>query len=257
MLFIKQINKTVFFCVIGLLLLIILLFQPSKQEVLLDASLKKHFGLIHDGETGSARVRLRQFMDSNGESSQSLFLMGLSYHSEKRYAKAVEWLEQSVSTQKDIYPPSWHYLGWSHFYLGNGAQANDAFEQYLVIQPDEPDTIFALGLLAMEEGEFESAEELFGRVVQITAQSRNRLIRAKASARLADVQVELGRLDSAILLYNDALGRNPDLYEAWHRLATVLQRVGREEEALTAFSESESARNRIRPDLMQTTEFPE
>ncbi|HIB00527.1 MAG TPA: tetratricopeptide repeat protein, partial [Phycisphaerales bacterium] len=123
--------------------------------------------------------------------------------------------------------------------------------------PDEPDTIFALGLLAMEEGEFESAEELFGRVVQITAQSRNRLIRAKASARLADVQVELGRLDSAILLYNDALGRNPDLYEAWHRLATVLQRVGREEEALTAFSESESARNRIRPDLMQTTEFPE
>jgi tetratricopeptide (TPR) repeat protein len=83
------------------------------------------------------------------------------------------------------------------------------------------------------------------------------LIRAKASARLADVQVELGRLDSAILLYNDALGRNPDLYEAWHRLATVLQRVGREEEALTAFSESESARNRIRPDLMQTTEFPE
>ncbi len=257
MLFIKQINKTVFFCVVGFILLIILLFQPSKQEMLLDSSLNKHFGLINDGETGSARVRLRQFMDSNGESSQSLFLMGLSYHSEKRYAKAVEWFEQSVSTQKDMYPPSWHYLGWSHFYLGNGIKANDAFEQFLVIQPDEPDTMFALGLLAMEEGEFERAGELFGRVVQITTQSRNHLIRAKAAARWADVQVELGQLDSAISLYNDALDRNPDLYEAWHRLATVLQRVGREEEAHAAFSESELARIRIRPDLMQTTEFPE
>lgn len=227
----------------------------ENEHKTLDSRLQDHFVLIQEGQTGSARVRLRQYMEKYGETSHPLFLMGLSYHSEKRYAKSVEWLERSTKDRENPYPLAWHFLGWSQFYLGNVAKAQFSFEQFLQVYAEEPDSLFALGLLAMERGELQEAEALFLTVV--TLEPNDQKILAKATSRLADVMVERDDWQRAIYWYKDALERNPDLYEAWYRYATALKRLGKMDEAEKALAHFKDSRNRVRPDLYQQTRFPE
>ncbi len=228
--------------------------QPVATK--LDSALETHFLLIRDGHSGSARVRLRQFMDQNGDSSGALFLMGLSYHQDQQYSKAVEWFNKGVSSQKrDIYPPIWHFLGWSTFYLGELEQSKRAFENHLELQPDEGDSLFGLGLIAIEEGELMEAQQLFVRSIQVAPKGSP--VEAKATARWADVSSEFGDWQKAIALYQDALKLNPDLYEAWYRLSRVLHRTGQEEAANEALQEFVLARQRVRPEFDFQTRFPE
>ena len=224
---------------------------PSSLHV----RLLKHRSLITEGNTGAARVRVRQYMEKYGETSHPLFLMGLSYHTEKRYAKAAEWFTKSTTDLDNPYPLAWHFLGWAQFYLGDVASAQFSFEKFLQAYPEEPDSVFALGLLAMERGELQKAEALFLTVIKLSP--KNKIIRAKATARLADVMVERDEWQHAIDGYKEALQRNPDLYEAWYRYGTALKRVGKMDEAELALAHFEEARKRVRPDLYQQTRFPE
>ena len=251
----KEINQALQGILIAFLLFGIACECTQPKEIKLDSALKTHVQLIQEGKTGSARVRIRQFMAKNGESSQPLFLMGLSYHSDKQYAKAVTWFTKSVESSGLHYPPSWHFLGWSQYYLGNIEGAKDGFERYLRWKKEEPDTLFALGLIAMEEGDCMLAESMLQKA--IIAAANEPLIQAKAKARLGDVFTETGNLEQAILSYQEAVKQNPDLYEAWHRLGSTLQRIGQTDEAEIARQQCTIARNRVRPDLSKTTGFPE
>ena len=230
-------------------------YQTTPQKEL-HSDLETHYLLISDGNTGSARVRLRQYMDDHGESSQPLFLMGLSYHSDKRYVKAVQWLEKSASNG-DLslaYPPTWHFLGWSQYYLGNIEKSKEAFNHYLLLNPSEGDSLFGLGLLAMEVGELNEAATLFQR--SIDTQDDRPVGQAKSMVRLADVHVQQGNRFKAIPLYREALKLDSDLYEAWYHLATTLKREGHQEASNAALEMFKTTRNRVRPDL-KGTRFPE
>jgi len=227
--------------------------HPEKAK--LDSALKTHFSLISDGNSGSARVRLRQYMDEYGESSDALFLMGLSYHVDRHYSKAGEWFKKGIALQTDnIYPPTWHFLGWTALYLGELEESKKAFDHFLLLEPNEADTLFALGLIALEEGDSSVAKVKFTRSIQETDDIE---VQAKATARLADVNAELGNWKKSIVLYEEALTLNPDLYEAWYRLSRVLRRTGQENESNDALQAFERARRRVRPDLHAQTRFPE
>lgn len=229
--------------------------KPAEQPEL-QSDLETHFLLISEGNSGSARVRLRQYMDSHGEAAQPLFLMGLSYHQEKRYIKAVQWFEQSAQYDdvESRYPPTWHFLGWSHYYLGNATPSIEAFKHYLMMNPDEGDSLFGLGLLAMEDGDFEEASILFQQSIDV--QEDRPTGQAKSIARLADIRVQEGDRLTAIQLYREALKLDPNLYEAWYHLATTQKRVGNNEESNVSLAMFEETRARVRPDL-ETTRFPE
>ena len=232
--------------------------KPPPTPVQLDTALETHFLLIQEGKTGSARVRLRQYMAKHGDTSEPLFLMGLSYHHDKLYSKAIEWLEKAVSVENPgsvFYDPTWHFLGWSYFYVGNAKSSREAFHQFLNLHPNEGDTLFALGLLASEEGDSAESQQLLLRA--IAAPNTNVSIQAKARARLADLYAEEGNWQDAIRLYSEAVKENPDLYEAWYRMAQALHRTGQFEDATDAMMQFERARLRVRPAIGNPTRFPE
>ncbi len=230
--------------------------KPELKPVKLDFGLKTHMQLIEDGKTGSARVQLRQLMENTGESAQPLFLMGLSYHKEKKYTKGVEWFEKAASFESNAgrYPPTWHFLGWSYYYLGDVENSQKAFEQFLKLHPDEGDSLFALGLLAMEEGNSVKAEMLYSR--SITAQEGNPKGQAKAIARLGDVYKVAGNLEGAKEKYLQAVTLDPDLYEAWYHLSTIQYRLQNEKQSVFALEQSKQAKQRILRSRHQTR-FPE
>jgi tetratricopeptide (TPR) repeat protein len=249
-------TPSLLFCLFASLLIATSCEQQSQPQPELHSELEMHFLLISEGKSGSARVRLRQHMNTHGESAQSLFLMGLSYHHEKRYNKAVQWFEKSAHLKDPVhrYPPTWHFLGWSHYYLGHATASSEAFKQYLTMNPNEGDSLFGLGLLAMEDGEFVEAATLFQQSIDVQKDIPKG--QAKSMARLGDIRVQQGNRSAALQLYGEALVLDPDLYEAWYHLATTYEREGMQEESKAAHEMFEETRARVRPDL-RTTRFPE
>ena len=241
----------------ALILVLLGCYDNQPTPIRLDSALGTHFSLIQNGDTGSARVRLRQFLAEHGESSQPLFLMGLSYHHDSQYSNAAFWFEKAVSTEytERVYPPAWHFLGWSHYYLGHVNQSKTAFEHFLILQPKEEDSLFALGLIATEEGNLDEARKLFNQSIHASQEGSH--AQAKAKARLADVYVEYNDWQHALPLFREAVNQNPDLYEAWYKLAMVLRRVEQFDESEQALKQFELSRRRMRPDLYTSTRFPE
>lgn len=214
----------------------------------LDTTLSAHFALIEEGQSGPARVRIRRYMEAEGWTARPLFLMGLSYHSERRYAKAAEWFEQSIAAA-DIYPPAHHFLGWARYYLGQPQGAAEAFRGHLLTTPGEGDSHFGLGLVAIEAGDLVEAERRFNAAINLQGGDDRSSGRAKAMARLADVMAARGRWAEAERLLRRGLELDGDLYEAWYRQATALRRLGRDAEADDAMDQFVATRQRLRPDL--------
>jgi len=228
----------------------------DSPRVTLDSGLKTYFQLIQVGKTGSARVQLRQLMEHEGTRAQPLFLMGLSYHKEKKYTKAVEWFEKSTAFEEvqERYPPAWHFIGWSYYYLGDVEKSQIAFEQFLEFHPDESDSLFALGLLSMERGDLTQAEDFYLRSIDV--REENPKGQAKAMARLGDVYVLEGSMNRAKEMYLKSVELDADLYEAWFHLSIIQNRLLEVELGAFALQQSKQARERVLRSRYQTR-FPE
>ncbi|MAT80538.1 MAG: hypothetical protein CMJ29_02700 [Phycisphaerae bacterium] len=214
----------------------------------LDETLTAHFKLIENKRTGPARVRLRQWLNEHPDDSRGEFLMGLSHHRDRRYARALSWLQEATRHQP-IYPPAWHFLGWTHYYLGNHEPARQAFQTHLEMNPDEGDSHFGLGLLAMEAWQLDAAEDHFRQAIDLQISLPNRIKGvSKAKARLSEVlQLRDQNNAEAIRLLRESVELYPDHYEAWYRLSQLLEKQGMEDDASKALKSFEEARQRVRP----------
>ena len=250
-----QLIRTIKCLFVGLFFFSVGCSKFDESSVKLDSSLKTYYELIEDGITGAARVRLRQFMTNQGESSQPLFLMGLSYHKEKKYTKAAEWFERSVFfvTAQNRYSPTWHFLGWSYYYLGDAEKSKAAFEQFLRFYPNEGDSLFALGLLAIDAGDNVKAEDFLNEAIAV--QRDNPKGQAKAMARLGDVFALKENVEQARKMYKQAVDLDPDLYEAWFRLANTYKQ---KDNAIVQeyLRKSREAKQRVNQSRYKTS-FPE
>ncbi|MEE2907897.1 MAG: tetratricopeptide repeat protein [Planctomycetota bacterium] len=214
----------------------------------LNDSLTAHFNLIEAKRTGTARIRIRQWLNEHPEDPRAEFLMGLSHHRDRRYARALTWFQDAIQ-HEPVYPPAWHFLGWAHYYLGNAQSARHAFEEHLVMDPSEGDSHFALGLQDLEAWQLDEAEQNFRKAIQLQSALPNRVKGvSKATARLSEViETRDGNIDEAITLLKESVRLYPDHYEAWYRLSQLLQQQGRVEEAEDAQRSFLEARERVRP----------
>lgn len=213
------------------------------------------FELIRNRQTGPARVRLRNYLDIHPDDAQASFLFGLTYHREQRYMQAIPYYEKAIGLDP-AFPLTHHFLGWAWYYMGDLPSAKQSFETFLAMMPDEPDSLFALGLIELDEDELPQAEEHLKRSLQILQSQGERADRkalSKAHTRLGEVYERTDRLEEARREMTRAVELFPDHYESFYKLSRVLARLGRTEEAKQAYDTYEATRNRIRPG----TSFPE
>jgi Flp pilus assembly protein TadD len=227
--------------------------EPT-PTVPLDAALTSHFRMIEAGRSGPARVRIRQWLLEHPDDPRGLFLMGLSHHQDKRYSMALPWLAEATQTTP-VYPPAWHFRGWSHLYLGQIDEARDAFNTHLSLVPDEGDSHFALGLLALEDWKLNEAQRRFQTAIDLQSTLPHRVKGvSKARARLAQVlQQRDADTSRAIELLRESVALWPDHYEAWYRLSQLLANRGDVDGAELANTQYRQALHRVRPG----TAFPE
>lgn len=124
---------------------------------------------------------------------------------------------------------------------GNVQQAESIYRQILAVQPDYPDALHMLGLIAFQSRQFDVALELIGRALQIHPQQ------AGYHANLGQVLAAMGRTEDAMAAYRQALAIAPDLPEANNNLANLLRAGGQMNEAIACYRKVVSAR----PDLLQ------
>ena len=193
--------------------------------------------LIAEQKTEQARTWLEAHVAGHPDDGQAAFLLGLTYHREKRYTLARPLFESAVRLAPD-YHTVHHFHGWCLYYLGDMPGARAAFNRHVEAVPGEGDSHFALGLIAFNDDRLDDAQRRFAAAIELQRNNpgRRRDV-SKAHARLADVHIRRGELEEAKARLLLATELWPQHYAAFYKLSRVLHRLGEDEAADVAFRE--------------------
>jgi tetratricopeptide (TPR) repeat protein len=137
-------------------------------------------------------------------------------------------LDQKVRVMARRGPDADEWLATALEYEAEGetrAQAIDAYEQALCLDPEKLDALLNCGTLCYEEGNFKKAAEYFSRALRVDPES------ALAHFNLGSVLEEVGRLEAARLHLRNAVRLNPNYPDAHYNLAFVCEKLGAYNEA--------------------------
>jgi tetratricopeptide (TPR) repeat protein len=105
------------------------------------------------------------------------------------------------------------------------AEAIDAYDHALCLDPQKLDALLNCGTLCYEDGNLKKAAEYFGRALQVNPEN------ALAHFNLGSVLEEVGRLEAARLHLRDAVRLDPNYPDAHYNLAFVCEKLGAQNEA--------------------------
>jgi tetratricopeptide (TPR) repeat protein len=105
------------------------------------------------------------------------------------------------------------------------AQAIEAYDHALSIDPQKVDALLNCGTLCYEEGNLKKAAEYFMRALQVDPEN------ALAHFNLGSVLEEVGRLEAARLYLRNAVRLDPNYPDAHYNLAFVCEKLGARNEA--------------------------
>ena len=209
------------------------------------------FTLINEGRSDEARDLLDALpaTDADVVPYQVEFLRGLSFHKEQLFTQAREHFLRAIELQPG-YEPSHHFLGYAQYNLGDLPAARRAYEAHLALRPDEGDDHFGIGQCDLDEGRLDEAARRFETAIQLhraaaeRGEDRGRSL-SSCYTRLGDVRELRDDLSAARRDYERAVSLWRANYEAWHKLASALERLGEPERAAHARSEGEAWRERV------------
>jgi tetratricopeptide (TPR) repeat protein len=119
-------------------------------------------------------------------------------------------------------------LGREHHVAGRLAEAERLYQHVLATDPNNPDALHLLGVVAHQVGRNEIAAQLIARAVDRHPSNPYFL------NNLGEAIRGLRRPAEALARYDKALAIKPDYAEAWSNRANVLQELGRFGEALAS-----------------------
>jgi tetratricopeptide (TPR) repeat protein len=137
-------------------------------------------------------------------------------------------LDQKVRVMARRGPNADEWLATALEYEAEGetrAEAIEAYEQALSIDPEKLDALLNCGTLCYEEGNLKKAAEYFSRALRVDPDS------TLAHFNLGSVLEEVGRLEAARLHLRDAVRLDPSYPDAHYNLAFVCEKLGAYNEA--------------------------
>ncbi len=175
----------------------------------------------------------RVVLEGDAANDRAAAVLGIALSKQKRYTDARAWLERARDSTQ-AFPEqrhAAHFLGWCCYHLGDLAAARAAFELHLKAVPDEPDSTFGLGLVALDEDRLDDAERLLkaalGRFRTLGAAGKPRgADEAKALTRLGDVALRRDDPAAAKRFLEEAVAASPVQHETWSKMARVCDRLG-------------------------------
>lgn len=218
--------------------------EPSPDDFRIDAAR----ALMRQGRFDVAETALRTVLGETPASDRARFFLAVAVGKQKRYGEARGLYEQVLASPR-TFPErihTEHFLGWALYYLGEPDAARRHFLSHVEAVPDEGDSAFALGLIALDADDRPQAERWLLEAIR-RQEGEPALVRevAKAEARLGDLRYREDRLEEAIELWRRCVARWPDHHEAWSKLARAHARLGQDADAAFATRQWEQALERV------------
>ncbi len=121
-------------------------------------------------------------------------------------------------------------LALQHHSAGRLPQADAIYRQILQSDPNQPDALHLLGVLAHQVGENASAVDLIAKALSIKPDF------AEAHNNLGNALKKLGRLDEAVACFQRALSLKPEYIDAHNNLGNTLRELDRLDEAIVSYN---------------------
>jgi len=115
---------------------------------------------------------------------------------------------------------------------GRLREAETLYRQILTAQPDHPDALHYLGLLAQQVGKIEIAVELIERALSIRPDYVEALI------NLGNALKSQGRFEEAVAKYQSALALQPENADGYYNLGNALEAMGRLDDAAASYRQA-------------------
>ncbi len=202
---------------------------PAAGDPLLDGAVR----LLMRGGFREAEELARTALARDAANDRAAAVLGVALSKQKRYTEARAWLERARDSSAN-FPErrhAAHFLGWCCYHLGDLAAARVAFERHLEAMPDEPDSTFGLGLVALDEDRLDDAERHFTKSLEgFRALARGGAPRgvdeAKVLTRLGDVALRRDDPAGAKRFLEEAIRASAVQHETWSKMARVCDRLG-------------------------------
>ena len=124
-----------------------------------------------------------------------------------------------------------------HHQAGRLAEAQALYRQILQLQPDHPDALHYLGVMAYQAGRYEIAVEHINQAIGANPSN------PEFHVSLGNALMELGQLDNAAASYRKALSWQPDFSVAHNNLGLVLWNQRKLDDAVASFRKALSFGN--------------
>ena len=123
--------------------------------------------------------------------------------------------------------------GLAHHKAGRLHRAEEMYRKVIAVQPDEPDALHLLGLIAFKRGHYDLAERRVRHAIAAIGRPP-----AEFLDSLANMLVARGRSAEAIPFYQQALAIDPQRSDTHKTLGATLSSLGRAPEAAAHFEEA-------------------
>jgi protein O-GlcNAc transferase len=178
--------------------------------------LQEGLRLHQAGRLAEAESRYRQLLAQRPKHPEAMHYLGLLAYQNKRYADAVDLINDSIGVQADN-PAAYSNLGNALAMLGRRAEAEAAFRSAIALDPGLADAWFNLANIQREQRPAD-ADAAYRRVLALQPQ-------------------HIGALNNLANLLR-IQGRREDAAEALHYLGNALQDVGRTADAANAYQQA-------------------
>lgn len=193
------------------------------------------------GNASQAITDLKCATELNPSDGDAYYYLGRLYFSTDNARGALAAFERAL----EIAPSSvraHNHLGQTYEALGRLPEAEAAYNQAIELERKQSKKsewpYYNLGLLYLNDGRTDQAISLFRQALD-----RNSAL-TEARINLAKALSQTNQTDAALKLLNDALGTDPKNAQAHYRLALLLLKSGKQEEAARHFGLFEKYRTR-------------
>jgi Flp pilus assembly protein TadD len=179
--------------------------------------------------TSSHRKKNKQKADLYCAPSFSRILQqALALHQTGRLSEA-EILYRQILSAEPNHPEALHFLGLLAHQAGRSGTGAELISRALLLKPDDAEAHNNLGLALKGQGRLDEAVASYRQALALRPEF------AAAHYNLGNTLHDQGRLDEAAACYRRALSLDQDLVDAHYNLALILQDQGKLEEAAVSY----------------------
>ena len=129
-------------------------------------------------------------------------------------------------------PVIWNILGASRSKIGMPDEAIDAYKKSIMLNPNDGDTYFNMGIALRDQGKLEESIDAYKKAISLKPDY------VEAYDNIGIILEHQGKSDEAVEVFKKALTIKPDYAQAYYNMGTILKDQNKMEEAIDAYNKA-------------------